>query len=86
MKIESSYRNAGTRCRSLMHNFELKRESEVILSNNIGSFYKFINKLMSCKQGVGALIKHDGGYATGDADRANLLNNFLALFALSTTE
>ena len=40
-KIESSYRNAETRCRSLMRNFELKRESEVILSNNIGSFYKF---------------------------------------------
>jgi hypothetical protein len=33
---------------------------------------------MSCKQGIGALIKHDGGYATGDADQANLLNNFFS--------
>jgi hypothetical protein len=61
-----------------MYNFELKRESDVILSNNIGSFYKFVNKRMSCKHGIGALTKHDGGYATGDADRANLLNNFFS--------
>jgi hypothetical protein len=70
-----------------MRNFELKRESEVIPSNNIGSFNKFVNKRMSCQQGIGALTKHDGGYATGDADQADLLNNFfLALFVLSTME
>jgi hypothetical protein len=48
-----------------------------IQNENIGSFYKFVNKRLSCKQGIGTLksSKH-GEYIAGDTDRANLLNRF----------
>jgi hypothetical protein len=75
-KIEATYRNAENRCRLLVRNFELKLESEVIHNEDTGSFYKFVNKRLSCKQGIGTLKNSNGEYIAGDTDRANLLNRF----------
>ena len=51
-KVETSYRNAEERRRTLIHNFELKLESDVIENNILGSFNKFINKCLSCRKGM----------------------------------
>jgi hypothetical protein len=46
-------------------------------SDNIGTFYKFANKKLLSKNGVGALrSRQDGGLSVSDEDRANTLNSY----------
>jgi hypothetical protein len=45
--IYNSYREADKTCRQLIHDFELKREREVVDANNLGKFYRFINSRLS---------------------------------------
>jgi hypothetical protein len=51
-------------------------KSDVVENNNSGSFYKFINKRLSCRQGIGALQKSCGEFITDDFGRANFFNDF----------
>ena len=74
----TAYQAAADRHKKLIFKYELKREQKIIDCNNIGAFYKFINRKLSNKQGVGALHDQDGNIVTGDIERANLLNNFFA--------
>ena len=74
--IEASYRDAEMRYRALVSSYQLNIENEGIHSNNIGSFYKFINKRLTRTQGIGTLQRSDGEFVTGNAERANLLNDF----------
>jgi hypothetical protein len=46
-------------------------------SDNIGTFYKFANKKLLSKNGVGALrSRQDGGLSVSDEDRTNALNSY----------
>jgi hypothetical protein len=75
--ITAAYKSAERECRQLIHMFELKKEQKVISSNNIGTFFKFVNKKLSSRNGVGALRnKLDGGVIVNDDDRANALNSY----------
>ena len=70
------YYRCEAMCREKVRNYEIARESKIIQSNNTGCFYKYVNSKLSNKSGVGALKKENGGMATDDAERANLLNKF----------
>ncbi len=83
-KIEAQYRRAEVRNRTLIRDFELKSENRVIRDNIVGSFYKFVNKRLSSKHGIGALRRCNGELVTDG--RANLLNDFSALFVPLTME
>jgi len=71
-------------CRQLIHKYEIKREQKVINNNNAGCFFRFVNRKLSCKSGLGALINDDGDIVTSDIDRANLLNDYFA--SMCTTD
>jgi hypothetical protein len=57
---------------------EFSREERIINSNNIDSFYKYVNKNLSRQSGVGPLKDDSGQLITDDYERANLLNNYFA--------
>lgn len=76
--IRNNYRNAHKACRQLMQEFEIKREREVVDANNIGKFYRFVNSRLSCKSGIGTLLNSKREPVTGDAEKAELLNEFFA--------
>lgn len=71
-----AYRSAVQHCRQSIHKYEIKREQKVIDSNNAGCFFRFVNRKLSCKRGLGALINDNGDIVTSDIDRANLLNDY----------
>ena len=61
-------RFAGLRCIYLQL-FDYK-------ANNLGAFYKFVNKKLSNHSGIAPLKSVDGSLVTDDGDRANLLNSY----------
>jgi hypothetical protein len=74
--IASAYRTATARCRHLIKQFELKKEQKVIDSKNTGTFFRFVNKRLSCKRGIGALRNKQNATIASDTERANLLNEY----------
>jgi len=73
--IKTAYNKIANKCRQPIKNYELKKEW-VINDNKVGSFYKFVNKRLSCNQGFTVLINSNGEIITDDAERANLLNKY----------
>jgi len=48
-------------------------------STNLGRFYRFVNKRLSCKSGVGALFDHkNNSTVLTDQGKANVLNSYFA--------
>jgi hypothetical protein len=54
----------------------MAKENEIINSNNLGKFYRFVNNKLSCRSGVGSLTSKTGDHVTTDADKANILNEY----------
>ena len=73
------YRNAQRNCRQLSNEYEARREAAVVNSGNLGKFYRFVNKRLHCKSGVGALYDRKSNRTiTSDQQKANLLNGYFA--------
>ena len=65
-------------CRDLIADYEIKAEQRVIDSNDVGAFYRFVNKKLVCKTGIGTLRNKQGELITDNLAKANLLNEFFA--------
>jgi len=75
---QANYKLAASKCKMLIRNYEIKKERKVIEANNTGEFYKFVNRRLSCKSGVGALRDDAGRLITDDKQRADMLNKFFS--------
>ena len=53
-------------------------ESNLIDSNNLGSFYKYVNKKLSSRCGIGCLKRVDGSLSNDPKEKAELLNKYFA--------
>jgi len=63
--------------RQLINDFVARRETAVVDSNNLGKFYRFVNKRLSCKSGVGALSDQTSNKTVlTDQGKANVLNDY----------
>ena len=69
------YEQAGL-CKTLIYEHEKTKESSVVNQSNLGAFYRFINKRMSCKSGVGPLKSTSGSLLINDRDKATALNDY----------
>ena len=54
----------------------LHLEKHVLLSGNIGAFYKHINARLSHKNGISSLKSKNDTLASSDLEKAETLNNF----------
>ena len=52
---------------------------EVIQSDNAGNFFKYVNKQLSNKKGIGSLIDDANKVINDDAAKANMFNVFSLL-------
>ena len=78
LHVLNKYKEAAGECRRLLHEHEAAAERRVIDSNNVGSFYRHVNKRMSCRSGVGVLHSPDGADAVSDSEKAEVLNSYFA--------
>ena len=83
--ISNNYRNACDECRRLIQEYEASRENAIVDANNLGKFYRFVNKRRSCRSGVGTLCDRNNSPITDDKSKATLLNEFFASTLYKTT-
>ena len=68
-------------CKTLIYEHEKTIESSVVNQSNLGAFYRFINRRMSCKSGVGPLKSASGSLVINDHDKATaLIDYFCSVF------
>jgi len=76
--LYNSYKHAEVRSSGLIAKHEIRRENKVIQTNNVGKFYRFVNRRLSNKKGIGAMQINDGTVVTSDRERAELLNKYFS--------
>jgi len=76
--LHSKYRQCEVLCRQAIHNHENSAESRIVDSNNLGTFYRYINKHMSHRSGVSVLRDHDGTIVFDDREKAEKFNKYSA--------
>ena len=54
------YSKQADLCKKLIFDFEKTKEQAVLNKSNLGTFYRFINKKLSCRSGVGPLKSTTG--------------------------
>ena len=79
-KHDTVARNKYDECvrhwRHLVQQRQMRAEERLIECNNIGSFYKFVNRRLSNRIGIGPIVTHDNVTLTNDYDKACSLNNY----------
>jgi Reverse transcriptase (RNA-dependent DNA polymerase)/Endonuclease-reverse transcriptase len=53
-------------------------ENNLILSNNLGQFYRYVNKRISNRATIGPLVDCSGGIVNSDEDKAILFNKYFS--------
>ena len=53
-----------------------QEEEKVVKSNNLGDFYRYVNKRLSYRSPIGCLINDKGDIITSDEVKANMFNIF----------
>jgi hypothetical protein len=76
--LHNLYKQAEAHCHDLIKKHQIKRENDVIKSNNLGKFYRFVNRCLSNKKSIGAIQRDDGTVVTSDRERAELLNKYFS--------
>ena len=75
---KANYKGQAALCKKLILDYERSRELSVINKSNLGSFYRFVNKKLTCKSGVGPLRLDSNTIITNDEEKANLLNSYFS--------
>ena len=76
VNLTSAYKRLVHECRVAVRNFECERETRVIESQNIGTFYKYVNKRLYNSNVVPVLQDSAGSHIFTDYDKAELFNSF----------
>ena len=75
-ELKNAYFKVSHECKIEILNFDIGRENKLLEANNLGAFYKFVNKKLSSKTGIAPLLDSSGNLTVSDSERANLLNEY----------
>jgi hypothetical protein len=71
------YHDISLKCKTAIHQFDADRETKLLQTNNLGAFYKFVNKKLSSPSGIAPLTNNSDGILTNDdSEKANILNDY----------
>jgi len=62
----------------MVRNYKIKKERNLIATNNTSQFFNFVNRKLSLKSGIGALRNSAGKLVTSDEQRADMLNIYFS--------
>jgi len=65
---------------------EVAHEQHIIDANDLGAFYRFINKRLAGRSSVGAIVADDGSILTDNHKKANAFNKYFASVGVSDDE
>jgi len=64
--------------RKLVRERDICEEERIVEADNLGEFYRFINKRISNKSSIGAIVGDCGEVLTENMDKANAFNKYFA--------
>ena len=76
--LKLKYQRCAQNCKQLGKDHEKNCETRVLDTDNIGAFYKFVNKRLGNKTGISPLYDESGKLIVDDCRKANLLNNYFS--------
>ena len=74
--LKIKYDKIANDCKLAILNHDKQREERILGSNNLGAFFKFVNKKLSSKSGTAPLLTPSGQTTTSDLDKAEILNEY----------
>ena len=74
--LKIKYDKIANDCKLAILNHDKQREERILGSNNLGAFFKFVNKKLSSKSGIAPLLTPSGQTTTSDLDKAEILNEY----------
>ena len=75
-ELHGRYKTVANECRLAIIDFDRRREERTLDANNLGAFYRFVNRKLSSPSGVAPLRDAGGNLVVSDSDKADLLNQF----------
>ena len=81
--LRARYDSIANQCRLEITNFDVTREQRILDANNLGAFYRFVNKKFSSKSGIAPLMNVNGDLIFSDT-KLNCWTNISHLCLLLT--
>jgi hypothetical protein len=78
LAFQAQYKKCTGQWRQLICSYELDREMHIIESNNVGTFYRYVNKRIAYRPSIGVLTDSTGKFVVSDIEKANVLNEYFA--------
>jgi len=78
LQLRGKYRELVCYWRKLVRERDMCEEERIIEADSLGQFYRFINKRISNKSSVGAIVGNCGKVYTENIDKANAFNKYFA--------
>ena len=75
--LRYKYRESVHHWREVLRDNEIAHEKRIIDANDLGVFYRFVNKRISNRSTVGAVVA-DGIVITDNQDKANAFNQYFS--------
>ena len=76
--LKQRYTDITKQCRKAIYDFNVVTEESLVDAENIGKFYKHVNKKLATKTGIGVLKSDTGTQVTDPADQADMLNSYFS--------
>jgi len=77
-ELNKAYRESANAVRKAIYAHTCQIENNLIDSNNLGSFYQYVNKKLSSRCGTGCLKRDDGSLTNDPKEKAELLNKYFS--------
>ena len=75
-QLRSKYAQIVSDCKEAITKYDIDRETKILNTNNLGAFYKFVNRKLSNTSGIPPLTDPAGNLIISDYDKSNLLNSY----------
>ena len=85
-RAHANYRACVQQWRRLVKQQQASTEEHIIEANNLGAFYKFVNKRISNKSKISVVESPAGVTLTADLDIANAFNDYFASVGVASNE
>ena len=76
--LKQKYSEVTRQCRQAIYEYNVKTEESLVDANNLGKFYKHVNKKLATKSSIGVLKNDQGSHATDPAEQAEILSSYFA--------
>jgi len=78
LQLRGKYRELVCYWRKLVRERDMCEEERIIKADSLGQFYRFINKRISNKSSIGAIVGDCGKAYTDNIDKGNAFNKYFA--------